>query len=252
MKRFFLFLPAALFACSAAAAAEARTVPAVLFPFREAEIAAKVDGTVREYKFRIGERFKAGDTLLVLDDTRYRIEAERMAALAEEAKVQEQFAEEAWLAQKRLFDEEFQSKLELKRRETEAATAKARRKVADANLAESRLLLGYCTLKVPFDGKIEAVLCREHETVRAGQPLFRVIDDSRLLAVMNVPVAMTPEVGAKMWFGFSGNRIQVEGTVFEVSPRADHRSGTVEVKALIVNPEGRLSAGLTGVLIDGT
>lgn len=249
MKRLLWLV--ALFACSVASAAEVRTVMVVLFPFREAEIAAKVDGTVREYKFRVGEQFKAGDTLVVLDDTRYRIEAERAAALAEDAKVQAQFAEESYVAQKKLFDEEFQSKLELKRRETEVATANARKKVADANLAESRLQLSYCTLKVPFDGKIEAILSREHETIRAGQPLFRVIDDSKLLAVMNVPVAEMPEVGAKMWFGFSDNRIQVEGTVFEVSPRADHRSGTVEVKALIANSDGKLSAGLTGVLIDG-
>lgn len=249
MKRLLWLV--ALFACSVASAAEVRTVMVVLFPFREAEIAAKVDGTVREYKFRVGEQFKAGDTLVVLDDTRYRIEAERAAALAEDAKVQAQFAEESYVAQKKLFDEEFQSKLELKRRETEVATANARKKVADANLAESRLQLSYCTLKVPFDGKIEAILSREHETIRAGQPLFRVIDDSKLLAVMNVPVSKMPEVGEKMWFGFSDNRIQVEGTVFEVSPRADHRSGTVEVKALIANSDGKLSAGLTGVLIDG-
>jgi len=248
LKRMLLIL---LFVCSVVSAAEARTVMVVLFPFREAEIAAKVDGTVREYKFRVGEQFKAGDTLLVLDDTQYRIEAERAAALAEDAKVQAQFAEESYVAQKKLFDEEFQSKLELKRRETEVATANARKKVADANLAESRLQLSYCTLKVPFDGKIEAILSREHETIRAGQPLFRVIDDSKLLAVMNVPVSKMPEVGEKMWFGFSDNRIQVEGTVFEVSPRADHRSGTVEVKALIANSDGKLSAGLTGVLIDG-
>ena len=248
MKRMLLIL---LFACSVVSAAEVRTVMVVLFPFREAEIAAKVDGTVREYKFRVGEQFKAGDTLLVLADTQYRIEAERAAALAEDAKVQAQFAEESYVAQKKLFDEEFQSKLELKRRETEVATANARKKVADANLAESRLQLSYCTLKVPFDGKIEAILSREHETIRAGQPLFRVIDDSKLLAVMNVPVSKMPEVGEKMWFGFSDNRIQVEGTVFEVSPRADHRSGTVEVKALIANSDGKLSAGLTGVLIDG-
>ena len=84
-----------LFACSVVSAAEVRTVMVVLFPFREAEIAAKVDGTVREYKFRVGEQFKAGDTLLVLDDTQYRIEAERAAALAEDAKVQAQFAEES-------------------------------------------------------------------------------------------------------------------------------------------------------------
>ena len=43
----------------------------------------------------------------------------------------------------------------------------------------------------------------------------------------------------------------VMGTVFVVSPRAVHRSGKIEIKALIDNSDGKLTAGLTGVLTDG-
>ena len=246
-----VFLPVLLAAMFSVAAVEPRPVKVVLFPFREAEIAAKVDGTVKEYKFRVGERFKAGEVLVLLDDTRYRIDCERAEASAQDAKIQAEFADESYVSQKKLFDENFQSKIELKRREAESASANARKKIADANYLEAKLLLGYCFLNVPFDGKIEEVLCREHETVRAGQPLFKVIDDGKLLAVMNVPVSAPRTIGTELSFRFAGHPDVVKGKVLEVSPRADHRSGTIEIKALIDNSDGKLTAGLTGVLTDG-
>lgn len=111
--------------------------------------------------------------LVLLDDTRYRIDCERAEASAQDAKIQAEFADESYVSQKKLFDENFQSKIELKRREAESASANARKKIADANYLEAKLLLGYCFLNVPFDGKIEEVLCREHETVRAGAAAFQ-------------------------------------------------------------------------------
>lgn len=249
MKKFITLVLFSLL--TALVSAESRSVKVVLFPFREAEIAAKVDGTVKEYRFRVGERFKANDTLVLLDDTRYKIDCLRSESAAQDAKIQAEFALESYESQKRLYAENFQSKIELKRREMESASATARKQIADANYQEAKLLLSYCTLKVPFAGRIEEILCREHETVRAGQPLFKVIDDGQLLAVMNVPVSSPRAIGTELTFKFANIPETVKGKVFEVSPRADHRSGTIEIKALIDNSSGKLSAGLTGVLTDG-
>ena len=48
------------------------TVKAVLFPFREAEISSRVDSTLQNCKFRIGEKFKAGDVLIEYVQKYYR------------------------------------------------------------------------------------------------------------------------------------------------------------------------------------
>ena len=135
-----VFLPVLLAAMFSVAAVEPRPVKVVLFPFREAEIAAKVDGTVKEYKFRVGERFKAGEVLVLLDDTRYRIDCERAEASAQDAKIQAEFADESYVSQKKLFDENFQSKIELKRREAESASANARRQLSGGQAAAGILL----------------------------------------------------------------------------------------------------------------
>ena len=52
-------------------------IKTVLFPFRDTVISARVESVLQPYKFRLGQPFKAGDTLVELDDSRYAIELAR-------------------------------------------------------------------------------------------------------------------------------------------------------------------------------
>ena len=170
-----------------------------------------------------------------------------MAARREEIRVQLKLAQETYLSQKQLFEQDFQSKLEFQRREAEFEALKARLKSAEADYAEAELRVGYCKRKAPFDGRIEQIMCREYETVRNGQPLFRIIHDKKLLAVMNIPISELKPVGTKLRFVFGAK--SVSGSIYEISPQADHRSGTIEIKALISNTDGKLTCGMTGELL---
>ena len=76
----------------------------------------------------------------------------------------------------------------------------------------------------------------------------RLPENGKLLAVMNVPVSAPRTIGTELSFRFAGHPDVVKGKVFEVSPRADHRSGTIEIKALIDNADHILTAGMSGVL----
>ena len=222
-------------------------VKVVLFPHKEAVLVSQVDGTINKYYFRVGQPFKEGELLLAFDETPYRIELQRMTARREEIRVQLKLAKETYLSQKQLFEQDFQSKLEFQRREAEFEALKARLKSAEADCAEAELRVSYCKRKAPFDGRIEQIMCREHETVRNGQPLFRIIHDKKLLAVMNIPLSELKPVGTKLQFVFSGRT--VTGSIYEISPQADHRSGTIEIKALVANNDGTLTCGMTGELL---
>jgi len=245
--------------CAAASGAESpdaaglTAVKAVLFPRREAMIAARIDGTVLRHHFLVGQRFKAGDMITQIDDAHYRLMAARSEAQKLEASTLAAIAAEAYAAQKKLYEENMQSKVELDRREAELATARARQKITQAEYSEAILQLGYCRIAAPFDGRVEEILIREHETVRAGQPVVRVIGDRELLAVVNLPVGLLSKVHGALAFRFpeGPDGLEVSGKVFEISPRADHRSGTIEVKVLIDNSSGKLTSGMTGVFLDG-
>lgn len=220
-----------------AAPAYGEAVKAVLFPFREAVIAARAESTLLPYRFKLGEPFKAGEVLTALDDSRYALEVRRATEQAD-------FARAVFEDKKQLRAKNFTSDYELKKAEFDLS-------VAESSLADAKLNLSYCTVKAPFAGKLAEIRTQEYETVRPGQPLFRIIDDNRLLAVMNVPlnnVALTT-VGNPVVVSVSGTDRKAKGTVYEVAPQADHRTGTVRIRVLIDNGDGKLRAGMTGELI---
>ena len=220
-----------------AAPAYGEAVKAVLFPFREAVIAARAESTLLPYRFKLGEPFKAGEVLTALDDSRYALEVRRATEQAD-------FARAVFEDRKQLRAKNFTSDYELKKAEFDLS-------VAESSLADAKLNLSYCIVKAPFAGKLAEIRTQEYETVRPGQPLFRIIDDNRLLAVMNVPlndVALTT-VGNPVVVSVSGTDRKAKGTVYEVAPQADHRTGTVRIRVLIDNGDGKLRAGMTGELI---
>ncbi len=220
-----------------AAPAYGEAVKAVLFPFREAVIAARAESTLLPYRFKLGEPFKAGEVLTALDDSRYALEVRRATEQAD-------FARAVFEDRKQLRAKNFTSDHELKKAEFDLS-------VAESSLADAKLNLSYCIVKAPFAGKLAEIRTQEYETVRPGQPLFRIIDDNRLLAVMNVPLndAALTTVGNPVVVSVSGTDRKAKGTVYEVAPQADHRTGTVRIRVLIDNGAGKLRAGMTGELI---
>nr|WP_277348744.1 efflux RND transporter periplasmic adaptor subunit [Victivallis vadensis] len=220
-----------------AAPAYGEAVKAVLFPFREAVIAARAESTLLPYRFKLGEPFKAGEVLTALDDSRYALEVRRATEQAD-------FARAVFEDRKQLRAKNFTSDHELKKAEFDLS-------VAESSLADAKLNLSYCIVKAPFAGKLAEIRTQEYETVRPGQPLFRIIDDNRLLAVMNVPLndAALTTVGNPVVVSVLGTDRKAKGTVYEVAPQADHRTGTVRIRVLIDNGDGKLRAGMTGELI---
>ena len=100
-----------------------------------------------------------------------------------------------------------------------------------------------------FDGKIQEITTGEYEITRPGQPLCRIIDDNHLLAVMNIPIAdrKIAVPGSEVKIKIDSGKI-VSGTVYEVSPQAEHRTGTLRIRVIIDNNKWNLTAGSTGEL----
>lgn len=235
MKHAFLFL--CLCAAFLLNAAERPTVKAVLFPFREAIVSARVDSALLPYKVKIGEPFQAGAVLAALDDSRYAIEVKRAAG-------QYEFAKATFADKKELRAKNFTSDYELKKAEFDF-------QMAETSLSDAKLNLSFCTITAPFAGKIVEITTREYETTRPGQPLFKIIDDNQLLAVLNVPLGnkklTTP--GSPVSIQIS-DALTAKGKVYEVTPQADNRTETVRIRVLIDNKDGKFTAGMTGELLD--
>ncbi|MBR4900143.1 MAG: efflux RND transporter periplasmic adaptor subunit [Victivallales bacterium] len=212
-------------------------IKTVLFPFRDTVVSARVESVLKNYKFLQGQPFKAGDTLVELDDSRYAIEFARTSE-------QLRFAKNTFEDKKELREKKFTSDAELRKAEYDFH-------LAEISCQEAKLNVSFCTVKAPFDGKIVEIMTHDFETTRSGQALCRIIDDNQLLAVMNVPLtdrALTT-IGAEVRIRLDQNEATATGTIYEVSPQADHRTGTVRIRVLIDNRQGLFFAGMTGTLL---
>lgn len=226
-------------------------VKVVLFPFREAVLSTQLEGIVTIQNFRQGEKFKKDDILVKLDDTRYRNELLKAQASLREAHLNIKFSEQKAKDNQRLYADGLQSDIELKRSIFEAQLAKERLGIALAEEREAQRNLALCTIKAPFNGTVETLLARKFETVKSSQPIIGIIDDTRLLAVINLPTSKLASTvrGQKITVKINELGKEVTGTVFEIAGRADHRSETFELRVLLNNKDGLMKAGMSGILI---
>lgn len=208
-------------------------VATVLTPYRDVTLASKIDSTLKPYAAKVGDRVKAGQTIVQADDERYQIEYGK-------AKEHFEFMSATYSDKIELHKQDFCSDFELKKARFDAS-------LSEAAFREAELNLSWCSFKAPFEGKFAEIITKEYDPIKPGQPILRVIDDSKLFAVANVPMGMV-KVGDTMKLTLG--EIAAEGTVYEVSPHADSRTGTVRIRVLVENSEGRLIVGMTG-MIDG-
>ncbi len=229
-------------------AAQQESVKVVFFPCREAILASRIDGVVLENKLRLGQRFQRGEVLVRLDETPFQVEVERVTALEQEGVALLEFARETLKTQTDMFRQNMISELDYKKAKLDVETAAARLQAIRANLKDVKNKLSYCVIAAPVTGRIEEISTRSFETLRAGQPIMKIIEDHLLKAVMFVPVFLLEnmKLGTEVELYCSDTKQNVKGVVYELAPRADHRSGTIEIHVLVNNKDGRITAGMTG------
>ncbi len=252
-KKLLLSLLAALGITLAARAGEKYDLPVkvVLFPFRQAVIPALAESRVMKYYFYEGEKFPAGKILARLDKTVYKQRLLKIEAGLKEAKAGLTFAKRNSKRAKDLFAKGMQGHLELERAGLEAEIAEAKYLSAKANYIVAERDLASCDIIAPFNGRLIERLVNEYEYVRTGQPLMKIIDDNQLLAVMHLPSGEKNRIrlGQRMKIKIDETGTSHQGEIYKISGVIDPGSRTFEIKVLLDNKKGVLSAGMSGLLL---
>lgn len=202
-----------------------------VLPFRQVEVSAPVSSRISDLRVQEGEAVKAGQPLAQLEGRLEELEMARAKALLERREFEARGA-------KRLYDSkvipegralESRIDLELARLQYEAAAEQVRLR----------------TILAPMDGVVVLRYREAGEAVANAQPLFRLMDLSRVLVQCSVDpealAALPPGRKVRVLVPPSGE--SAEGEVVLVDPCAD-ASGKVRVRILVPNPEGRIRAGL--------
>ncbi len=224
------------------------TLPGEIKALNEAQIRARVNGYVKEWKYDIGARVKAGETLAIIDapelDQQYqeakgqletaeahaqlaRLTSKRWAALRASAVVSQQSADE---------------------KGGERAAKQAEVGSAEANLHRLEALKSFTEVTAPFAGVVTARRIDVGVLVGPAHPveLFDIADIHQLRVYVHVPQSLAPRIRQGMKAALS--LPQYPGRTFEAKVTAtadaiEANSRTLLVQLLANNDSGALLPG---------
>lgn len=202
----------------------------------DAQVVAKTGGVLLRVLVEEGDRVRAGQPLAQLDPERMRLEVARAEATMRRLKANYDRSKE--LFERKLVSADANDQL---RYEFEAARAAF-------DLA--RLELSYTTITAPISGVIAQRMAKPGNLIQINTPLYRIVDNSHLEAVLNVPERemATMKAGLPIRMMVDALPGQVfEGTVDRISPVVDSQTGTFRVVG-VFRGQDRLKPGMFGRL----
>ena len=216
----------------------------------------RVSGYIDFVAFKEGEYVEQGQTLFLIDNRTFKAEVARLTAQLEESKSRLELAEQNYKRAHKLRKTQAVSEEVLDARLAEKNQALASLNQTQAALEVARLNRGFARVEAPISGRISRANITEGNFVTAGQTeLTRIVSTDRLYAYFDIdeqtylnyvstsnatsvndkPVAMrlANESDYQHW-----------GQIDFIDNQVNGSTGTLRVRAVFNNEEGRLIPGL--------
>ncbi len=219
------------------------------------ELRPRVAGTVHKVHFREGALVKAGDLLVSLDPAPYAVEVARQRAQLEASRARAAHAERETARAQTLWNERAIAQRELDDRLLARADAQAQVAAAQAALAAAQLNLDYTQLRAPVAGRIGKLEVTVGNQVAAGpgapvlarlvsvSPIYASFDADERTVQQALAGAQRPEQVPVQMRGADGEANPITGRLQLVDNQVDAKSGTLRLRAVFDNADGRLTPG---------
>ncbi|SPC16481.1 efflux RND transporter periplasmic adaptor subunit [Cupriavidus taiwanensis] len=222
------------------------------------EIRPRVGGTIDAVHFREGALVKKGDPLFTIDPRPYAAEVARAEAALAAAQVRAAHAKSEGERAQRLLDDNAISRREFDERIHAARETGANVRAAQAQLETARLNLAYTRITAPVSGRVSRAEITVGNLVAPGvatPPLTTVVSVSPIYASFEIdeqsylrytaPGAGGGQANLPVFLGLANEDGHPhQGKIQSVDNRLDTRSGTIRVRAVFDNDNGRLLPGL--------
>lgn len=203
--------------------------------YAEADVTAKVDGEVREILVEEGDAVTEGQVLARLDGDRLRLELSESRAQLQ--KMERDFERNEELREKGLLSEGDFEKLQY---DLEALRA-------SYNLAS--LELDYTQIRAPINGVVSQRFVKIGNTIKIGDPVFRVTGMDPLVAYLHVPEREFRRIAPGQVVDIAIDALgddRVMAEVTRVGTIVDPDTGTFKITIEISDPEQRIKPGMFG------
>jgi RND family efflux transporter MFP subunit len=224
-----------------------RTIPVVgtLYAKDEATIAAEVEGQVEKTMVEFGDRIQANQLLAQIDTASYQALARQAEANLAKAKANAANAEQSLKRVQDLQQDKIASPSDLDKAVADALQARSEVKAAEAAEAIARLNLERSRVKAPFDAAVAERIANAGDFVKAGAPLFRVVNDDVLKFITQAPEKYAGQVKKEQWVAFTVDAYAGQtftGKVYLISPQVNTTLRMFPFGALVQNSERKLKA----------
>lgn len=197
------------------------------------EVKAETDGTVRDIRFKEGERIEKGELLVALDDT-------KAAAQLQEAEARLTLARTSFARVEQLFKDRL-----IAQSEHDAASAESAEKAAVVDVKKRELRDTRVT--APFSGITGARLVSPGQVISKNTRLTWLVDLDTVKVEVEVPERYLGQlrVGQPVEFRVAAfPKDSFKGEIYFVSPQLDPANRTALIKARIPNSDGKLRGGM--------
>lgn len=215
------------------------------------EVRARASGHLVRADFREGDLVKKGDLLFVIDPRPYRTALARARAELQSARADHDLGMRDRARADKLHETNTIADREWDRQHSQVDQLAARVGVAEAAVAQAELDLEYAHVRSPISGRIGRMLVTPGNLVGPSTPtpLATVVSVDPLYVYVDIDegrglnVGRGHEVVAEV--GFAGEEGHPHRARIDfVDNHVDAQTGTLKVRAVVDNPDGRLTHGL--------
>lgn len=230
---------------------------------KETEVRARVGGILLKRNYVEGSQVEEGSVLFQIDPATYQVALNQAKAKLAQNQAQLKAAQTQWDRISKLFKDKIVSEKSRDEALSDLDSLKASNMMAQAEVEAAQLNLDYTTVRAPISGVTSM------ETQSEGSLISSVGDASLLTNITQVnPIyvmfsaseneimslsAMTDkgliknpqnksEIKAKLKSG-SDSFYPLDGEINFINPNVDEATGTIKLRAVFPNPEGRLRPG---------
>ncbi|MGE5625651.1 MAG: efflux RND transporter periplasmic adaptor subunit [Bacillota bacterium] len=204
-----------------------------LDPVQGADISNQVAGNVSSIGFDSGQEVQQGQLLVQLDDSNERAQLQGYQAQLELAQLNDKRSHD--LFSKKLISQ------------SDADTADANLKQAQANVANTQADIAKKTIRAPFSGHAGIRNVNLGQYLPAGTVIVTLQDLGHMYASFTLPEqalpSLAPHQGVVLGVDAYPNQ-KFNGEINAIDSKVDPSSHTVRVQGLIANPQHLLRAGM--------